>query len=65
MYSCQNPAESSQFQLFQWNRILAVLPAKIVNSIPAESRPKSPFRQNGHRNDEAGMATGIDWNGIQ
>jgi hypothetical protein len=65
MYSCWNPAESGQFQSFWWNGILAVLPAKIVNSVLVESRPESPFRRNGHRNDKTGMATGIDWNGIR
>ena len=44
-----------------WNGILAVVPAKIVISIP---RNPSGFR-NGHRNHQNRIASGIDWNRIR
>jgi hypothetical protein len=64
MYSCWNPAESGQFWSFWGTEFLAVVPAKIEISVLVESRPEFTFRQNGNRNDETGMASGINQNGI-
>jgi hypothetical protein len=61
MYSCQNPAESGRFRSFRGNGILAVLSAKIVISVPLESRPEFQFRRNDHRNYQ----TRIDRNRIR
>jgi hypothetical protein len=46
------------------NGFLAVLPAKIEISILVESRLEFMFHQNSNRNDETGMTSRIDQNGI-